>query len=335
MHIYKKRDKLVEKYEVVAFDRERLFQVRKFWNNFMGGKFFSDELATLVQKLLDGDNSVVLKILNMQMPKIYEAKLKECFKLSFVENILLEDYYRASKFFGMRLPNAPIKSEDDNFFNGYFYFKLGERMIRYGVKFDRDRLMNIRTHILASCRTMEEPGLVKMIDQLLQGKYAVTEDLLRTINNQYTCKLENGRLCDGVGCREYYRALKDVIKIEEYAVITDKEFEHAIEFFNIDCPEDYVPIASTINYERGAFAYDSRKNVVGAASTVTDNENDPDVSFILEQIKTAKDTNDDVQYNYWTGMLANIAPDLIPSDFEEATLSEDSIDIEPKGPKSL
>ena len=140
------------------------------------------------------------------MPKIYEAKLKECFKLSFVENILLEDYYRASKFFGMRLPNAPIKSEDDNFFNGYFYFKLGEKMIRYGVKFDKDRLMNIRTHVLASCRTMEEPGLIKMIDQLLQGKYAVTVDLLRTINNQYTCKFENGaRTCDGAGCKEYYR----------------------------------------------------------------------------------------------------------------------------------
>lgn len=194
--------------------------------------------------------------------------------------------------------------------------------------------MNIRTHVLASCRTMEEPGLIKMIDQLLQGKYAVTVDLLRTINNQYTCKFENGaRTCDGAGCKEYYRALKDVIKIEEYAVITDKEFEHAIEFFNIDCPEDYVPIASTINYERGAYAYDSRKNVV--RSTATDDNNDPDVSFILEQIKTAKDNNDDVQYNYWTRMLANIAPDLILSDFEEATLSEDSLDVDAKGPISL
>lgn len=295
MYVYKRKGKLLEKYEVVSVDREALFQVRRFWSKFLGGKFFNAELSTLVQKVLDGDNTAVLKVLNMQMPGMFEAKLKGCFELRFSdENMELDDYFRACKFFGIRLPQAPIKTEPDMLYNGFFYFKLGEKLVKYGVKFDIERLVNIRTHILATCRTVEKPALVKMIDKLLQGNYAVTPDLLKMIKDESGCPFgPSAKPCTDKSCKEYFRALRDTIKIDEFVVIDSELFNSAVRFFNIDCPEDYVPVSPEIQYERGAYAYAGRARA------------NAEVEAIKKMIAEAPD---EAQRAYWEDMLAQITP---------------------------
>lgn len=236
MEFFKQNGEFLEKYSIVSVDRDRVYKDKKRF-----GKWYSEELLSLVEKLLDGDYTVTAKIMNLPPQKalVFKIKPEEWIKSEFTgENMLLEDYYRAIKFFNdFRLPN--VSSEDDNtvkLFNGFYYNAEDTRLVKYGVKFDTERLVKLRVHILAVCNSRDNSLLVDLIDDLLNGDYSVVPEILAIARKEQPCS------CPGVECSQYYSALRAAIKVEEFVSISNTEFEEFTKFLNMDCPEDHAPV---------------------------------------------------------------------------------------------
>lgn len=312
MNIYRKNGNLVEKYEIVSLQRNKLFQIRN-----KHGKFFSPELATLVDRILDGDYTVAAKILNLPDPTIFGIKVsvKKCFELSLVDNIIEEDYYKAVEFFNFNVPNGPVKNDPSVKLNmGFYYENVGDRLVKFGVKVDTERLTNIKVHILALCNREVRADLAYAIDKLIEGTYSVVPQIISIINGETLC----GEACETRECQEYFGALRNAIKTEEIVSISGDEYYEWTEFLNIDCPKDFVPIAPVAHKEEegeasanGAsggvgdpFAEDKDKNQEDAQALL----NEKRVAYAREQLQLAEEASDQDMVQYWRNILDQIAP---------------------------
>lgn len=318
MNIYKKRDNIIEKFEVVSVDKEGLYLSRKRF-----GRFFNKDLSTLIERVLDDDYTVVTKILNMPMPGFYG--LKKNFGLALVGDITLVDYFRAKRFFDISVPQGPVeKGKPTRIFNGYFFERDKENLVKYGVRFDPERLINVRTHILATGRQKDNLELINAIDKLLQGTFAATRDIFALIDKGIKNPFKNTM------CKEYFNVIKKIIFVSEYEKITIEEFNEWTDFFNIDCPEDFVPIAPSSYSERGAYAYDkmcpTKKGTTDELTAIViDEDKMPELTeeqmkeleFIQERID---DSANPVQRRYWERRLSSFVSSITNANNKPKTL---------------
>ncbi len=321
MNIYRKKGNLIEKYEVETINKEGIYLCRKRF-----GRFFNKDLSTLIDRLLDGDYTVVTKILNMPMPGIFN--LKKNFGLKFIDNIVLEDYFRAARFFDITIPYGPVEKDTPTpIFNGFYYGYEKNNLVKYGVRFDIERLINLRTHILAECKNREMPLLVSLIDKLLQGTYVVTEDIFAIVEGNKQCS------CEDRICSEYLEVIKKIITVLKYEELTVEEFAFCTDFFNIDCPEDYVPVAPGIDYLKGAYAYEGKTKACKRIEQLETSLKDFDLENIdlselteeqrreLELIKSRIDeSSNTAQKKYWERELAVLLKDFTTIKIGEKTI---------------
>lgn len=302
MYIFRKRNDIVEKFEIVSVDREGIYLAKKRF-----GRWFNPELTKLLEKLLDGDYTVTAKILNMPILDIFGVK--KCFKMEICDNILLEDYFRAVKFFNTSVPQGPVEVDNSiKLYSGFYYTNEGDRLVKYGVKFDTDRLVNIKVHCLAQCDYLNNGYLINLLDELLNGDFSIVPQIFRITDGEIRCN------CEEMPCRQYFDAIKSAIKVEEYVSLSNSEFYDFTRVLNIDCPEDFVPVVpdgykkgkdGSTQFESGTtgdpFAQDADKD-----SKAGDLILDQRLAYAREQLELSIQSHDDISIARWKDIISQI-----------------------------
>lgn len=236
MFYYKVIGNVVCKYRIQAINRQRLYNIRKGVRKY----FVSNEIAKLIDKLLEGDISVAVSILNA--PNKDLVGLKECFELGEpVDTISIENYHRMVNFFGKSVQNGPAENNDYlKMHSGHFYHRFdrnvpdNDEFVKFGVELDVDRLVNLKLHVVATCLD-KEGKLSGLLQELLDGNYDVVPDIYM-ICNSFVC---SG--CLDPVCSQFWRSIQEALTIKEVSRVTGAEFKSFASFLTLDCPSDYLP----------------------------------------------------------------------------------------------
>lgn len=240
MEIFRQRNEsgvtFIDKYEITTVNKDKVYKDKARW-----GKWYSQELFTLADKLLSGDYSATAKVLNLPPQRVLGMRVKteKWIATRYIDASLREeDYFKFVKFFGIHVPNLPALDETAvRLYNGFYFATEDKRVVKYGVKFDKDRLGILRSHIGAACKNQDNSELLRLINLLMEkGDYSAVSEIMRIAVKAAPCS------CSETKCQEYYTGLKNCIQVEEYVSLSNAEFDEYTGFFNIDCPEIYVPV---------------------------------------------------------------------------------------------
>ena len=295
MNIFRLSGERIDKYTITTVDKDRVYKDKKRF-----GRWYSQELKSLVDRLLDGDYVVAAKILNLPPQKVglFRIKTEEWIRTEFLnDSICIYDYYRAVRFFDdIKLPNIP--SEDVNtvkLYNGYYYEAEDTRLVKYGVKFDRMRLKYILVHIRSICGSRDDSRLIGLLDNLLKGDFSLVPEIFAIARKEQRCDCS----CPTQECSQYFSGLLSAIEVEEYVSLSNAEFEEMTKTLDIDCPEEHAPIKPRKREDIGdPFAADSQGQVITGEGLV-----DARLSFLRGELDKAVASRDDVMISYWQNLI--------------------------------